>query len=172
MLFSGAWGKMIHEKNLKQKSRDTVPLTLLYTSTWGILHWPLHRGRVLKKVIIISSLAKPEKSIDLSSRTLMFRLWEFVLMCRAMCTWPWCTRRMFSSGRTSMRESTSQTRSVFGIRRQNKCDKYTVKKVNDFPVPSRDVTYQTLPVGEYFNYVINCKWHPGLTEKSLTFFTV
>ncbi len=26
MLFSGAWGKMIHEKNLKQKSRDTVPL--------------------------------------------------------------------------------------------------------------------------------------------------
>ncbi len=22
---------------------------------------------------------------------------------------------------------------------------YTVKKVNDFPVPSRDVTYQTLP---------------------------
>ncbi len=26
MLFSGKWGKMIHEKNLKQKSRDTVPL--------------------------------------------------------------------------------------------------------------------------------------------------
>ncbi len=26
MLLSGAWGKMIHEKNLKQKSRDTVPL--------------------------------------------------------------------------------------------------------------------------------------------------
>jgi hypothetical protein len=25
---SGAWGKMIHEKNLKQKSCDTVPLTL------------------------------------------------------------------------------------------------------------------------------------------------
>jgi hypothetical protein len=26
MLFSGAWGKMIHENNLKQKSRDTVPI--------------------------------------------------------------------------------------------------------------------------------------------------
>jgi hypothetical protein len=26
MLFSGAWGKMIHEKNLKQKSCETVPL--------------------------------------------------------------------------------------------------------------------------------------------------
>jgi hypothetical protein len=26
MLFKGAWGKMIHEKNLKQKSCDTVPL--------------------------------------------------------------------------------------------------------------------------------------------------
>jgi hypothetical protein len=28
MLFSGAQGKNIHEKNLKQKSRDTVPLKL------------------------------------------------------------------------------------------------------------------------------------------------
>jgi hypothetical protein len=27
------------------------------------------------------------------------------------------------------------------------CTDYTVKKVNDFPVPSRDVTYQTLPGG-------------------------
>jgi hypothetical protein len=26
-LFSRAWGKMIHEKNLKQKTRDTVSLT-------------------------------------------------------------------------------------------------------------------------------------------------
>ncbi len=26
MLFSGAWDKMINKKNLKQKSRDTVPL--------------------------------------------------------------------------------------------------------------------------------------------------
>ncbi len=26
MLLSGAWGKVIHEKNLKQKSHDTVPL--------------------------------------------------------------------------------------------------------------------------------------------------
>jgi hypothetical protein len=25
MLFSGAWGKMIPEKNLKQESRDAVP---------------------------------------------------------------------------------------------------------------------------------------------------
>ncbi len=25
VLLSGAWGKVIHEKNLKQKSRDTVP---------------------------------------------------------------------------------------------------------------------------------------------------
>jgi hypothetical protein len=32
MLFSGAWGKLIHEKNLKQKSRDTVPLILLFTA--------------------------------------------------------------------------------------------------------------------------------------------
>ncbi len=30
MLFSGAWGKMIHEKKLKQKSsHDTVPLILI-----------------------------------------------------------------------------------------------------------------------------------------------
>ncbi len=31
-----AWGKMIHEKNLKQKSRDTVPLTLdiLHLNYW------------------------------------------------------------------------------------------------------------------------------------------
>jgi hypothetical protein len=27
MLLSGAWGKVIHEKDLKQKSRDTVPLS-------------------------------------------------------------------------------------------------------------------------------------------------
>ncbi len=26
--------------------------------------------------------------------------------------------------------------------------RYTVKKVTDFPVPSRDATYQTLPGGE------------------------
>jgi hypothetical protein len=25
-VLSGAWGKVVHEKNLKQKSRDTVPL--------------------------------------------------------------------------------------------------------------------------------------------------
>jgi hypothetical protein len=28
MLFSGALGKMIHEKNLNKESRDTVPLCL------------------------------------------------------------------------------------------------------------------------------------------------
>jgi hypothetical protein len=27
MVYSGAWGKLIHEKNQKQKSRDTVSLT-------------------------------------------------------------------------------------------------------------------------------------------------
>ncbi len=26
MVFSEAWGKLIHEKNQEQKSRDTVPL--------------------------------------------------------------------------------------------------------------------------------------------------
>ena len=26
MVYSGAWGKLIHEKNQKQKSHDTVPL--------------------------------------------------------------------------------------------------------------------------------------------------
>ena len=26
MVYSGAWGKLIHEKNRSQKSRDTVPL--------------------------------------------------------------------------------------------------------------------------------------------------
>jgi hypothetical protein len=29
---------------------------------------------------------------------------------------------------------------------------YTVKKLFDIPVPSRDVTYQTLPRREYFIY--------------------
>jgi hypothetical protein len=51
---------------------------------------------------------------------------------------------------------------------------YTVKKVSDFPVPSRDVTYKALPGREKFNY----SW-PGKvwlviswlgTGKSLTFF--
>jgi hypothetical protein len=28
MLFSGAWGKMMHEKNQSKKSSDTVPLTM------------------------------------------------------------------------------------------------------------------------------------------------
>ncbi len=51
---------------------------------------------------------------------------------------------------------------------------YTVKKVIGFPVPSGNVTNQTLPGGEYFNY-----FSPGLvwlvasrggTGKRLTFF--
>jgi hypothetical protein len=32
VLFSGAWEKMIHEKNLKQKSRNTVPLIAFLAS--------------------------------------------------------------------------------------------------------------------------------------------
>jgi hypothetical protein len=32
---------------------------------------------------------------------------------------------------------------------------YTVKKVSDFSVPSRDVTYQTLPAGN--NLIIPCQ---------------
>jgi hypothetical protein len=32
VLFSGAWEKMIHEKYLKQKSRDTVPLIAFLAS--------------------------------------------------------------------------------------------------------------------------------------------
>ena len=53
---------------------------------------------------------------------------------------------------------------------------YTVKKVIDFPVPSREVTNQTLPGRELFNYS-----RPGRvwlvtsrlgTEKAITFFTV
>ncbi len=46
MLLSGAWRKVIHEKNLKQKSRDTVPLnqwicfcTFLKLSIKDIDHW-------------------------------------------------------------------------------------------------------------------------------------
>jgi hypothetical protein len=35
MLFSGAWGKMIHEKKLKQESRDTVPLNATYFSEFS-----------------------------------------------------------------------------------------------------------------------------------------
>ncbi len=44
MLLSGAWGKVIHEKNLKKKSRDTVPLSpkagkqiFLLVRKWQIL---------------------------------------------------------------------------------------------------------------------------------------
>jgi hypothetical protein len=47
---------------------------------------------------------------------------------------------------------------------------YTVKKVNNFPVPSRDVTYQTLPGREYLNLGV---WEVTSrlgTGKSLTFF--
>ena len=36
MEYSGAGGKLIHEKNQKQKSRDTVPLTLISTATASV----------------------------------------------------------------------------------------------------------------------------------------
>jgi hypothetical protein len=53
-------------------------------------------------------------------------------------------------------------------------DAYTVKKFYDFPIPSRDVTNQTLPDREKFNYT-----RPGIVwlvtsqlglVKSLTFY--
>jgi hypothetical protein len=37
LLFLGAWVKVIHEKNLKQKSRDTVPL-IAYLIGKGVRH--------------------------------------------------------------------------------------------------------------------------------------
>jgi hypothetical protein len=37
MFFSGAWGKMIHEKKPKQKPSDTVPLSL-ETSSSSIIY--------------------------------------------------------------------------------------------------------------------------------------
>ncbi len=40
MLFSGAWGKMIHEKNLKQKISWHCPFK---DSIGAILYWPLGR---------------------------------------------------------------------------------------------------------------------------------
>ncbi len=39
MLFSGAWGKMIHEKNLKQKSRDTVTLNKTFKYDLETVHY-------------------------------------------------------------------------------------------------------------------------------------
>ncbi len=54
--------------------------------------------------------------------------------------------------------------------------RYTVRKLIDFPVPSRDVTDQTLPGREKFNYSRPGRvWSvtPRLgTGKSITFFTV
>ncbi len=55
---------------------------------------------------------------------------------------------------------------------------HTVKKVRGFPVPRRDVPYQT-PIGrKYSNLIIPCqgefgKWHPGWgRENQEPFFTV
>ncbi len=58
--------------------------------------------------------------------------------------------------------------------------KYTVKKVSDFPVPSRDVAKQTLPGREYCILIIPDQWEFGRpvwlvtsrlgTGKSQTFF--
>ncbi len=41
MLFSGAWGKMIHEKTRSKKSLDTVPLiaTLYLLESIGCFSW-------------------------------------------------------------------------------------------------------------------------------------
>ncbi len=36
MVYSGAWGKLIHEKNRSRKSRDSVPLKVC---TWEWYHW-------------------------------------------------------------------------------------------------------------------------------------
>ncbi len=50
------------------------------------------------------------------------------------------------------------------------------KQANDFPVPSRDVTYQTLPGREQFNHSRPKefdKWHPGWgRENCWLFFTL
>jgi hypothetical protein len=45
MLLSGAWGKLIHEKNQKQKSRDTVPLNRkdYYSFSTEHLHTASHK---------------------------------------------------------------------------------------------------------------------------------
>ncbi len=37
MLFSGAWGKVIHEKTWSKKSRDTVPLTCHYYAVYSLV---------------------------------------------------------------------------------------------------------------------------------------
>jgi|LakMenEpi03Aug12_release.lakeMendotaPanAssembly.Ray.scaffolds.fasta_scaffold4886815_1 hypothetical protein len=36
MLFSGAWGKMIQEKNPEQKSSDTVPLKFRWSVSFPL----------------------------------------------------------------------------------------------------------------------------------------
>ncbi len=46
-LFSGPWEKMIHEKNVNKKSRDTVPFLKLFSDTYlptffTILSWTFH----------------------------------------------------------------------------------------------------------------------------------
>jgi hypothetical protein len=38
IVYSGAWGKLIHEKNQKQKSRDTVPLSKQKALVERLLH--------------------------------------------------------------------------------------------------------------------------------------
>jgi hypothetical protein len=49
MGYSGAGGKLIHEKNQKQKSRDTVPLTLSYSSELNAVLFPQRVSLPLKK---------------------------------------------------------------------------------------------------------------------------
>ncbi len=41
----GAWGKMIHEKNLSKKSRDTVPLREMFFLMFSWWRWCPWRGR-------------------------------------------------------------------------------------------------------------------------------
>jgi hypothetical protein len=59
-------------------------------------------------------------------------------------------------------------------RRKGRIKNNTVKKVSDFPVPSRDVTNRTIPRREYFNLYSRpgrvCLVTSLGTEKSLTFF--
>jgi hypothetical protein len=56
----------------------------------------------------------------------------------------WVRDKMFSSlGRCVRRHPVRVVE--FIVRSLLQCSDYTVKKVNDFPVPSRDVTDQTLP---------------------------
>ncbi len=76
MLFSGAWGKMIHEKNLKQKARDTVPLIHPLISWEIVWYW--------REEVLLLPCAPPPKKKLLYSRL----LWSDI---------PWRRSRLFFS---------------------------------------------------------------------------